>query len=219
MLSSTSLAMLLADARLPVGGNANSAGLEPALRGGLDPEQVRSYMLTRASTVSLVEAGTAVAARCVTLEGAYDRLAGIDAAWAARTPSAVLRVTSRALGRGYLRLSSTLWPHPALAHVVGASRGVVLGATAAVAGLDAASLVRLVVYDDAQSVASAMLKLRPMDPLAVVAWVADACSSVEPLIDSIAAITSADAIPAFGAPQIEEWAEAHALLTQRLFNA
>lgn len=211
------IAMLLADARLPVGGNANSAGLEPALRGGLSPAEVPEYMRARAATVSLVEAGTAVVARHVALEGGD--LARVEAAWAIRTPSRAIRDTSRLLGRGYLRLARVLWPHRAFADAAGMSRGVVLGVTAAASGLDAESLVRLAIYDDAQSVGSAMLKLEPLDPVVVSGWVADACAAVEPMVPLVAAISSPEAIPALGAPQIELWAEAHARTSQRLFNA
>lgn len=213
----TTIAMLLADARLPVGGNANSAGLEPALRGGLPPADVSAYMRARAATVSLVEAGTAVVARQVVLEDGD--LRNVEAAWATRTPSRAIRESSRALGRGYLRLAGAVWPHPAFEQAHGMSRGVVLGVTAAASGLDAESLVRLAIYDDAQSVGSAMLKLEPLDPVVVSGWVAQTCAAVDHMVPLVAAISSTDAIPALGAPQIEQWAEAHARTSQRLFNA
>jgi urease accessory protein len=95
----------------------------------------------------------------------------------------------------------------------------VLGAIAAAADLDAENLVRLVVYDDAQTVAAAVLKLEPLDPAVPAGWVMDACAAVEHLVPLIAALTSPDAIPASGAPQTEEWAEAHSLTTKRLFRA
>ena len=59
-LPSTTVAMLLADARLPSGGHAHSAGLEPALFGGLNIADVPAALGARARTTSLVEAGTAV---------------------------------------------------------------------------------------------------------------------------------------------------------------
>ena len=43
---------------------------------------------------------------------------------------------------------------------------MVVGVTAAVAGLDAAQTARLVAYDDVQTVIAAALKLRPFDPAA-----------------------------------------------------
>jgi urease accessory protein len=90
---------------------------------------------------------------------------------------------------------------------------------AAAAGLDAKSLVRLSIYDDAQTIASALLKLEPMDPSIPVGWVIDACAAVDHLVDEISQISNIDAIPAGGAPQTEEWAELHSLTTKRLFRA
>lgn len=241
-VSASTLMMMLADARLPVGGHVHSAGLEPALvEGRMPPARVLDYMLGRASTVSLVEAATAVVARHSVLSAGSSlasasldsasltqvALAQVEAAWSARTPSRALREVSRSLGRGYLRLALNLWPgHPAIEACATSaqpsapfSRPVVLGAIAAAAGLDAASLVRLVIYDDAQTIGSALLKLDPIDPAITTGWVMKACASVEHFVPAIAALTSSEAIPAFGAPQSEVWAEAHSLSTKRLFRA
>lgn len=226
--ATTTLVMMLADARLPVGGHVHSAGLEPALAAGMPASRVFDYLVGRAHSVSLVEAGTAVVARYVCLSAQGDRmkaeLARVESAWAARTPSRAVREVSRSLGRGYLRLGSRLWPgHPGIdacsAASVPLSRPVVVGAIAAAASLDAESLVRLVIYDDAQTVAAALLKLAPIDPAIPVGWVLSACAAVDHLVPAIAALTSPDAIPASGAPQTEEWAESHSLITQRLFRA
>lgn len=251
------VALLLADARLPGGGHAHSASLEPALRGGLPPGDVPAWMVGRATTVSLVEAGTAVvAARLLAdagpVAGTHDDQAGdasvarvdarVDAlvrAWAARTPSPALRDASRLLGRGYLRLACTLWPDSAAVRVVarhdaatrrregtghphgtsGLPRAVVLGAICAAAGVAPADVVRLTVYDDAQTAASALLKLEPLDPLAPARWVLDACAAAEEHVLRVAACATPEAIPASGAPLTEGWAEAHAVTTQRLFRA
>jgi len=240
-LSSATIAMLLADARLPVGGHVHSAGLEPALAGGMAPAQVPAYMLGRAHTVTLVEAGTAVVARHVAQQGTVPlarggkstqqlvlALARVDRAWAARTPSRAVRDVSRSLARGYRRLAGRLWAqHPAVVasgqmtalSSPDLSRPVLLGVIAAAAGLDAESLVRLVVYDDAQTIAAAMLKLEPLDPAIPPGWVLAACAAAEEYVTDLAALTSADAIPALGAPESEGWAEAHSRTTQRLFRA
>ena len=223
------IAMMLADARLPVGGHVQSGGLEPALNAGLHPGHVPHYMRSRLRTVTSVEAGTAVVARHI---GASEQEADamrlsileVETAWAARTPSDALRDVSRSRGRGLQRLSLRLWPeHPAVvACSIGErplARPVVLGAVAAAAGLGAEQLARLVFYDDAQSVAAAMLKLEPLDPAIPVGWVLDACAYADALIPELASIVSPVAIPAAGAPLIEEWAQIHSVTTQRLFRA
>ncbi|HKT55706.1 MAG TPA: urease accessory protein UreF, partial [Microbacterium sp.] len=64
-VASGTLAMLLADARLPTGGHAHSAGVEPALQGGMPASEVPALIRGRAVTSSLVDAGTAVVARHV----------------------------------------------------------------------------------------------------------------------------------------------------------
>ncbi len=227
------MALLLADARLPGGGHAHSASLEPALLGGLPAADVPAWMAGRATTVSLVEAGTAVVASRVLAAGPVAEddgpaaLAAVERAWAARTPSQALRDAARLLGRGYLRVARTLWSgHPAVVAVAGQAarhgsvpRAVVLGAVAAASGLTPADVVRLTVYDDAQTAASALLKLEPLDPLVTARWVLDACAAAEPHVPRVAACTTPESIPASGAPQTEGWAEAHALRTQRLFRA
>ncbi|MCK0117927.1 urease accessory protein [Isoptericola sp. CG 20/1183] len=221
------VALLLADARLPGGGHAHSASLEPALLGGLPVDDVPAWMAGRATTVSLVEAGTAVVTAHVLTTGGAHGLDAVARAWAARTPSGALRDAARLLGRGYLRVARTLWAdHHAVAAAAGLAvrhgsvpRAVVLGAVAAACGLGPADLVRLTVYDDAQTAASALLKLEPLDPLVPARWVLDACAAAEPHVARVAACTTPDDIPSSGAPLTEGWAEAHALTQQRLFRA
>lgn len=219
---SLTVAMLLADARLPSGAHAHSAGMEPAIAGGMPSADAPQFLLGRAHTTTLVDAGTAVVARHLALGG--DDTHAVERAWAARTPSAAMRDASRLLGRGCLRLASQLWPD---ADALGRARerpdppprAVVLGLIAAAAGLDAEDLVRVTVYDDAHSAAAAVLKLEPRDPVDTIAWVLDTCASVEHLVPVLSRLTHPDAIPAAGAPQADGWAEAHAVLTQRLFRA
>lgn len=243
-----SVAMLLADARLPSGGHAHSASLEPALLGGMPTGAVPAWLIGRATTVSLVEAGTAVVtARLLggpSGDGASDGVAGARAAerarlaaafdlgdvvraWAARTPAPALRDAARLLGRGYLRLARTLWADAPAVRALAAHdaahgplpRAVVLGAIAAATGLPGADTVRLTVYDDAQTAASALLKLEPLDPVTPARWVLEACAAAEQHVLRVAACTTPEDIPASGSPQTEGWAQAHALLSQRLFRA
>ncbi|MCD9154866.1 urease accessory UreF family protein [Aeromicrobium duanguangcaii] len=219
MTSPDLMLMLLADARLPTAGHTQSAQLEPAVESGLAAGQVPDFIALRLATVTRVEAATAV----VTLHHVRAGLPldAVELAWAARTPSAAMRATSRAMGRALTRLVSRLWPqHPTIAALPrGTSRAVVLGAAADAAGLDACALARLVGYDDVQTVAAAALKLLPLDPAEVAAWVLAALPAVDRLAADVAHLTTPAGIPAAGAPRIEAWAQAHAATTRRLFSA
>jgi urease accessory protein len=208
--------LLLADARLPSGGHAFSAGVEPAIQAGLARADVGAFLRARARTTTLVDAATAVVARQAGLTGAP--YAPIGRAWAARTASSDL-------GRGLLRLAQRLWPQspPIVALTSGDAasppRPIVLGAIAAHAGLDAETLVRVAVYDDIAGGVAALLKLEPGDPVDGVRLVIDACAAVDPFIAQLAALDSPEAIPAASAPQAEAWTEAHAATNRRLFRA
>jgi urease accessory protein len=222
--ASLTVAMLLADGRLPSGGHAHSAGLEPALLAGMPAADVPAYLVGRARTTSLVEAGTAVVTRHRLREAPSSAaLDDVVAHWAARTPSAAQREASRLLGRGVLRLAGRLWPDAqavqACSALAAPPRPVVIGAIAAVTDMDPEDLVRVFVYEDAQTAAAALLKLAPADPAVPVGWVLAACAAVEELVDEIAALTDPAGIPAGSAPHSEGWAEAHALTNRRLFRA
>jgi urease accessory protein len=214
------LLMLLADARLPVAGHTQSAGLEPAVAAGLSAIDVPEYMTSRLATVTRVEAATAVVALHHIRQGL--KLGEVETAWAARTPSAAMRRTSRAQARAFLRLARRLWPAaPGVTAVdaPGVPRAVALAAAAEVGGLSPSSLARLVGYDDMQTVASAALKLLPLDPLATTSWVQAVLPAIDALAREVATMTESEEIPVAGAPQIEAWAEAHAVTARRLFSA
>lgn len=210
--SSDLILMLLADARLPVAGHTQSGGLEPAIADGLS--DVPGYVALRLRTVARVEAASAVVAMHHLRAGLP--LDPVEIAWAARTPSPAMRATSRQLAKGVLRLASRLWSLPDLANP---SRPIVMGSIGAAAGISPTSLARLVAYDDVQTVTAAALKLLPLDPAAATSWVFGALPQVDALAADVARLTSPDDIPASGAPQIEQWAEQHAVATRRLFNA
>ncbi|MFF2833213.1 urease accessory UreF family protein [Cellulosimicrobium cellulans] len=98
-------------------------------------------------------------------------------------------------------------------------RPVVLGVTAACAGLSALQVARLVGYEDVQTVAAATLKLEPVDPVVATGWVVAAQPAIDALAHDVAHLTDPRAIPAHGAPLVEQWAEIHARTTERLFSA
>lgn len=221
-LAASTAAMLLADARLPSGGHAHSAGVEPAVTAGVRPAELPALLRGRVSTTTLVEAGTAVAARHARL-GSGD-LDAVEAAWAARTPSRAQRDAARMLARGYLRVGAALLPGDQVIdgwrrRVTPPPRPCVLGVIGAGLDLSPLELARLVVYEDMQAAAAAVLKLEPCDPLDLVTLVVELCSGVEDRVNTISTITDPADIPALSAPQSEAWAQVHARSTRRLFRA
>lgn len=219
--AASTVALLLADARLPSGGHAHSSGLEPALLGGMPPAAVGEFLMVRARTTALVDAAAAVVARWMAMDGVP--LSAVERAWAARTPSRAMRDASRDLGRGLLRLADRVWPGSdaiASLHALDGPppRPLVLGAIAAHVDMTPEELVRLTVYDDLASAVAALLKLDPRDPADGVALVLAGCASIEPRIPLIAAARFPEEIPSLSAPQAEAWAESHATAQRRLFR-
>jgi urease accessory protein len=95
----------------------------------------------------------------------------------------------------------------------------VLGLVAAAGGLSDGQLVRLVGYDDVQTVVSASLKLNPGDPIDAARWVLQLHEDIESMVPKCADLVDPRAIPALAAPLIEAWAQDHAAATRRLFSA
>ena len=209
------LALLLADARLPVGAHTQSAGLEPALAAGMGIERVLDLIRARLATVTLVEASTAVLVR-----RGLDPVA-VDAAWRVRTPSAAVRENSDHLGRGYLRLVRRLWPAHAVAlEAIGRPcRAVVIGIAAAGAGVDEKTVARIIGYEDVQTISSAALKIAPMDPLDAAGWVLQVAPDLADMVERAVAVSDLEDLPAGSAPLLEEWTERHARSSARLFRA
>lgn len=222
MVTADYLRLLLADGRLPTGAHTQSGGLEPAFAHGLALEQVPDYLRVRMRSVTEVEAATSVVARHLWLSTpGRDRasaLAEVDHAWRVRTLSDALRDASDLLGRSYARMAGALWSLDLDAQSV-SCRAVVVGATAAAAGIGAADTARMVAFDDVQAVIAAALKIRPFDPALGLRWAAAAGTEVELLVERVAPLTSPDELPAWGAPEIEAWAQAHATSERRLYRA
>jgi urease accessory protein len=183
--------------------------------------EVPDYVRARLCTVTEVEAATAVLSLRRWRQAA-DRpaaLAEVDAAWRVRTPSRAVREASDLLGRSYLRTARAVWDLAGLDPRGPWCRAVVLGATASAAGLGPAEVARLVGYEDVQTVIAAALKLEPFDPALGVRWAAGAATEVEAMVGRVAEVTAPEDVPAWSAPQIEEWAERHAVAERRLFRA
>jgi urease accessory protein len=216
--------MLLADGRLPSGAHTQSGGLEPALHAGLRLADVPGYLTVRLRTVTEVEAAVAVLARQAWLHGVpgsrAQALALLDLAWRARTVSDALRDAADLLGRGYLRMAASVWDLSELADAGRTwCRAVVVGVTAAAAGLGSSDTARLVAFEDVQTVLAAALKLVPFDPAQNVAWAVAARPEVEALVRRVAGLTALDALPASTAPLLEQWGQQHRNTERRLFRA
>ncbi|MFE5786799.1 urease accessory protein UreF [Rhodococcus erythropolis] len=225
MASAEIASMLLADGRLPTGGHAHSSGLEPALAGGLLQSQVPDFIRGRLETVGLVEAAAAVVTRrwAVSAGGAGE-LEDISRELLARTPSAPLREASIQLGRGLARLASRLWPqHPAVQMLMALPghpmRPLALGVFTAISGMDDLQAARSCLYDDAQTVASAALKLLPVDPAEPVEWLLRAASTIETVAAAAVAVEGVTDIPATTGPLVEQWSLEHHARSRRIFRA
>ena len=225
--------LLLADGRLPTGGYAHSGGLEPAIAAGLPLDAVPDYLRARIRTVGRVDATAAVLAhRSVTPDGggprAVDRmaarLAAVDAALAARTPSAPLRDASRALGRGLARLTSRQFPDAGGTVALDslrprALRPVSLGVLAALLGMSEHDTARASLYEDAQTVAAASLKLLPVDPTDTAGWILDLADDIAAAVNAAVTVTDVADLPACSTPLIEQYSLAHHHSTRRIFVA
>ncbi|WP_432893595.1 urease accessory protein UreF [Kribbella sp. CA-245084] len=145
----------------------------------------------------------------------------VERAWAARTSSQAVRGAVRRQGRLLLRLAGRVWPGvgehlPADGEI---ARPIVMGVVAAVTGLSAEQLARVVAYDDAQTVVSASLKLLPVDPAEAATWLAALHDDIEELVADVAPLTDVDKIPANAAPLIDIHAQNHVTERMRLFHA
>lgn len=225
MASAEIASMLLADGRLPTGGHAHSSGLEPALAGGLLQSQVPDFIRGRLETVGLVEAAaTVVTRRWAISAGGAGELEEISRELLARTPSAPLREASIQLGRGLARLASRLWPqHPAVQMLMALPghpmRPLALGVFTAISGMDDLQAARSCLYDDAQTVASAALKLLPVDPAEPVEWLLRATPTIETVAAAAVAVEGVTDIPATTGPLVEQWSLEHHARSRRIFRA
>ena len=161
-MSALSTLLTLADSRLPTGGHVHSGGVEEAVtcRLVVDLATLEAYLCRRIRTSGLVTASIAAAVHRGEL--------GIEAAEAetdARTPAPAARQSSRAQGRGLLRLARRVWPggdwdslgpKPHLA--------VTAGRVGLVSGLDPEQSALSIVYTTMTGTASAAQRLLALDP-------------------------------------------------------
>jgi urease accessory protein len=210
------LTLLLADSRFPSGSYAHSLGLEQAVNDGL--RDVPAFIRARQRHVAAAEAAFAVAARRA---AASPRdLARLDREWAARTPAPALRDAGRRLGSQLLRAAAVAFPAAAnLAAYRAASRltprPIALGVVAADLGVSAADTALLALYDDAATVASAALKLLPLDPAHAARWLAELAPDLTRAAHAIAGDDGP--LPSPAAVAIEISAPIHLEQRERLF--
>jgi urease accessory protein len=194
------LALLLADSRFPSGSYAHSLGLEQAVNQGLT--DVPAFIAARLRLVAEADARFAVEAR---------RGNVLEQEWCARCPSPVLRDAARRLGSQLLRSASAIWDVP----VTRLPRPLALGVVAAAAGISDEDTALLALYDDAATVASAALKLLPLDPAVTARWLAE----LAPQLALAARAVAADdgPLPAPAAVALELSAPIHLEQRERLF--
>jgi len=201
-------ALMLADARTPTGSYAHSGGLEAAIADGLTVADVPAFLHGRLRTVAFAEAAlTAAATRAAGAADLIALLAADDEALA-RTPSPRLRAASTAVGRGLLRTAAELWPAATLTATYRVAseatpRPVALGVAATAGGLDPREAALVALHDDAATLASAAVKLLPVDAAAALAWVSAAAPELEALADAAAVPRDLSDLPSGAAPLID----------------
>ncbi|WP_327270233.1 urease accessory protein UreF [Streptomyces sp. NBC_01218] len=212
--------LVLADGRFPAGGHAHSGGAEPAVTAGRvrDAAGLAAFCRGRLHTTGLTAAALAAAAAL-----GLDPLA-LDEAADARTPSPALRATARKLGRQLMRAARSTWPGPALdalaaARPRGAHQPVVLGLTAASAGLTPEDAAYCAAYEAVGGPATAVVRLLSLDPFQATAVLARLAPELDRVAEqaTAAARQGIDALPAASAPLLDIAAETHAAWPVRLF--
>ena len=202
------LDLMLADARTPTGGFAQSGGLEAAR---LTVEQIPAFLRGRLGTVGLVDAAVAAGAA----RGTDPTVLEVE--WAARTPAEPLRRAAGRQGRALLRLAAHVRPG-ALDDYAEAStstpRPVVLGLLGRALDLDPLEIARVCLYDDVATCCAAVPKLYPIDATIAVGWLIE----LAPLIGRLARrAAEATILPTASAPLLDVRAVIHDTDTRRLF--
>ena len=214
--------LLLADARLPTGGHAHSAGTEQAVAIGdvHDVDSLDRFLRARLATTGRTDAAFAA----FTCRQAASNVV-IDREYTARVPSPYLREVSRRLGRQLVRVAARTWPSAILAEVAATPEGphqpIALGVTAASAGAEPGDAAVLALHHLAGAVATAGVRLLGLDPIEVAAMQADATEAATrgALSDEPWRVDDPAHLPAAGGLLTEILGEHHGSLDARLFVA
>jgi len=202
--------LTLVDSRLPTGGHVHSGGVEEAVTSRLvsDLGTLEAYLRRRIRTSGLVTASIAAAVHRGDLTDTE-----ADAETDARTPAPAARQTSRAQGRGLLRLARRVWPdsdwdalgpRPHLA--------VMAGRVGPVSGLSPDQTALSVVYTTMTNSATAAQRLLALDP----ADVAALTFRLGELCETTAAIATHE-LADLSDPLLDELAQRHGERDRPLF--
>lgn len=198
-MTDLSTLLLLADSRLPAGGHVHSGGVEEAVTAGLvtDLTTLRAFLGRRIRTHGLVTASLAAAVCAGRLSVSI-----ADRETDSRTPAPAARASSRAQGRGLMRLARRVWPGPGWDTLGAAPHlAVAAGAVGLAAGLSPQHTALSVVYTTMTGSATAAQRLLALDPGDVAALTfemsalcdrtaSEACAELadlsDPLLDQLA---------------------------------
>ena len=209
-MASLSTLLTLSDSRLPTGGHVHSGGVEEAVTSRLvvDLASLEAYLRRRIRASGLVTASIAAA-----VHRGHLGVAAAEAETDARTPAPAARRSSRAQGRGLLRLARRVWPggdwdvlgpKPHLA--------VAAGRVGLVGGLEPEQTALSIVYTTMTGTATAAQRLLALDPGDVAALtfaLAELCEQT--------AHTAAQGLADLSDPLLDELAQRHAQRERPLF--
>ncbi len=157
------------------------------------------------------------------IEDSAGLLLRLDEEFEARVPSPAARLASRKQGAALLRAARIVWPWEGFGLLPqrrdGAHHAVVLGVTAAAAGLTCGQAALVACYSPLTGQASAALRLlgfSPYDIQRLLARLAPRCDSVAMAATAFAGKDPAD-LPMFSSPLADISAEIHATWEVRLF--
>jgi urease accessory protein len=161
-MSNLATLLALSDSRLPTGGHVHSGGVEEAVTQSLvnDLATLRAFLRRRIRTNGLVTASIAAAVHTGTLS-----VSQADRETDARTPAPAARQSSRAQGRGLIRLAKRVWPDVEWDMLGNTPHlGVAAGAVGAASGLEPEQTALSIVYTTMTGSATAAQRLLALDP-------------------------------------------------------